>query len=56
MAFIKKWWQKYCAALDELGLTQENIRCCIPLDERAQKAIKEGEKELKPQHQDNKPL
>lgn len=56
MAFIRKWWQKYCAMLDALGLTQENNRCCIPLDERAQKAIKEGEKQLKAQEQDQKPL
>lgn len=56
MAFIKKWWNKYCAMLDELGLTQENNRCCIPLDERAQKAIKEGEKELKPPEPDQTSL
>jgi hypothetical protein len=42
--------------LDGLGLTPENSRCCIPLDERAQKAIKEGETQLKPQVQEKKPL
>jgi len=56
MEFIKKWWNKYCAMLDELGLTPENSRCCIPLDERAQKAIREGGKRLKPQEQDQKSL
>jgi hypothetical protein len=54
--FVKKCWGKYCAMLDALGLTPENSRCCIPLDERAQKAIKEGETQLKPQEQKHKSL
>lgn len=44
IALIKKWWKKYCDELDALGLNQANNRCCIPLDERAQKAINEGGK------------
>lgn len=40
MKIIKKAWQHYCDWLDEMGLTPENKRCCVPLDERAQKALR----------------
>tara|TARA_R110001583_G_scaffold72596_3_gene203083 strand:- start:7245 stop:7562 length:318 start_codon:yes stop_codon:yes gene_type:complete len=40
MNMIKKAWKHYCDWLDEMGLTPENKRCCVPLDERAQKAIR----------------
>ena len=40
MNIITKAWQSYCNWLDEMGLTPENKRCCIPLDERAQKALR----------------
>ena len=40
MNIIKKAWKTYCDWLDEMGLTPENKRCCIPLDERAQKALR----------------
>ena len=39
MKTIKKAWQHYCDWLDDMGLTAENKRCCVPLDERAQKAL-----------------
>ena len=40
MNIIKKSWRHYCNWLDKMGLTPENKRCCVPLDERAQKALK----------------
>ena len=40
MNIIKKAWQHYCDWLDEMGLTPENKRSCVPLDERAQKALR----------------
>ena len=40
MNIITKAWQRYCNWLDEMGLTPENKRCCVPLDERAQKALR----------------
>ncbi len=40
---IKLLWRRYCAFLDSLGLTPESKRCCVPLSERAQRAIREGE-------------
>jgi len=40
MNIIKKAWKTYCDWLDEMGLTPENKRCCVPLDERAQKALR----------------
>ena len=40
MKIIKKAWKNYCDWLDEMGLTPENKRCCVPLDERAQKALR----------------
>jgi len=40
MNIITKTWQRYCNWLDEMGLTPENKRCCVPLDERAQKALR----------------
>jgi len=39
MKTIKKAWQHYCDWLDDMGLTAENKRGCVPLDERAQKAL-----------------
>ncbi|MBY6093896.1 hypothetical protein [Ferrimonas balearica] len=44
MKWLRHWWQKYCAFLDSLGLTPESRRCCVPLSERAQEAIKRGER------------
>lgn len=44
MKWLRHWWQKYCVFLDGLGLTPENKRCCVPLSERAQEAIKRGER------------
>ncbi|WP_345333351.1 hypothetical protein [Ferrimonas pelagia] len=44
MAWLKRWWQRYCDLLDGLGLTPEARRCCVPLDERAQQALKRGER------------
>ena len=40
MNIIKKAWKTYCDWLDEMGLTPENKRCCVPLDEHAQKALR----------------
>ncbi|MEH6453309.1 MAG: hypothetical protein V7782_09765 [Psychromonas sp.] len=45
MNFIKKWWKKYCDELDALGFSRANKRSCVPLDERAQKAIKKYEQD-----------
>ncbi|SHH72003.1 DUF5363 family protein [Ferrimonas marina] len=43
MRWIKALWAKYCQFLDSLGLTPESKRCCVPLSERAQEALKRGE-------------
>ncbi|GAA5186165.1 hypothetical protein GCM10025772_01130 [Ferrimonas gelatinilytica] len=42
MGWFKALWRRYCDFLDGLGLTPENRRCCVPLSERAQRAIREG--------------
>ncbi|MBY5992714.1 hypothetical protein [Ferrimonas balearica] len=44
MKWVKHWWQRYCDFLDSLGLTPENKRCCVPLSEEAQKALKRGDR------------
>ncbi|WP_019615184.1 hypothetical protein [Psychromonas ossibalaenae] len=41
MLFIKKLWKCYCDWLDELGFSIEHKRSCVPLSERAQKAVKD---------------
>jgi len=40
MNIIKNARKTYCDWLDEMGLTPENKRCCVPLDEQAQKALR----------------
>ncbi|WP_298441327.1 DUF5363 family protein [uncultured Ferrimonas sp.] len=43
MAWIAMGWQRYCHWLKRNGLDNSQCRSCVPLDERAQRALKRAD-------------